>query len=291
MLSITSLRQKQSLQLNEKIILSKHRIKEFKTKLDNIFVSFSGGIDSLVLLHLTRQLYPDTPAVFSDTGLEFPEVREFVKTIPNVITIRPKMSFRQVIEQDGYPVISKEIAQIISDLRRGTPGKTRDKRRIQLPQSHHYLLAAPFKISHLCCQHLKKSPFNIYIKETNSFPLIGTRAEESRLRETAYLKHGCNNFNKNQSTPLSFWTNKDIWDYIKLNNIPYCELYDQGWERTGCVFCLFGPDAIQRFEKIKYTHPQLYKYCIEKLNMQPVIDFLKSKGYLINAKSKYSEYL
>ncbi len=291
MLSITSLRQKQILPLNEKIFLSKHRINEFKDKLNNIFVSFSGGIDSLVLLHLTRQLYPDTPAVFSDTGLEFPEVREFVKTIPNVITIRPKMSFRQVIEQDGYPVISKEIAQIISDLRRGTPGKTRDKRRIQLPQSHHYLLAAPFKISHLCCKHLKKDPFKIYIKQTNSFPLIGTRAEESRLRETAYLKHGCNNFNKNQSTPLSFWTNKDIWDYIKLNNIPYCELYDQGWERTGCVFCLFGPDTIQRFEKIKYTHPQLYKYCIEKLNMQPVIDFLKSKGYLINAKSKYSDYL
>src|SRR5574343_689831 len=291
MLSITSLRQKQSLQLNEKIILSKHRIKEFKNKLNNIFVSFSGGADSLVLLHLTRSLYPDTPAVFSDTGLEFPEVREFVKTIPNVITIRPKMSFKQVIEQDGYPVISKEIAQIIAYLRRGTPGKTREKRRIQLPQSHHYLLTAPFKISHLCCKHLKKDPFAIYIKETNSYPLIGTRAEESRLRETAYLKHGCHNFNKNQSTPLSFWTHKDIWAFMYLHHIPYCELYDQGWERTGCVFCLFGPDAVERFEKIKYTHPKLYKYCIEKLNMQPVIDFIKSKGYLINAKSKYAEYL
>lgn len=220
MLSITSLRQKQSLQLNEKILLSKHRITEFKTKLDNIFVSFSGGLDSLVLLHLTRSLYPDTPAVFSDTGLEFPEVRDFVKTIPNVITIRPKMSFRQVIEQDGYPVISKEIAQIIAYLRRGTPGKTRDKRRNQLPQEYHYLTVAPFKISHLCCQHLKKSPFNIYIKETNSFPLIGTRTEESKLRETAYLKHGCNNFIKKSSTPLAFWNNKDIWEYIHQNNIP-----------------------------------------------------------------------
>jgi len=291
MLSITSLRQKQILPLTEKIILSKHRIKEFKDKLNNIFVSFSGGVDSLVLLHLTRTIYPDTPAVFSDTGLEFPEVREFVHSHTNVITIRPKMSFKQVIEQDGYPVISKEISQIISELRHGTPGKTRDKRRTQIPQSCHYLLAAPFKISHLCCKHLKKDPFKIYIKQTNSFPLIGTRADESRLRETAYLKHGCNNFNKNQSTPLSFWTNKDIWEYIKLNNIPYCKLYDQGWERTGCMFCLFGQDAIPRFERLKQTHPQLYTYCINQLKMQPVIDFMKSKGFIINPKSKYAEYL
>jgi len=201
------------------------------------------------------------------------------------------MSFKQVIEQDGYPVISKEISQIISELRHGTPGKTRDKRRTQIPQSCHYLLAAPFNISHLCCKHLKKDPFKIYIKQTNSFPLIGTRADESRLRETAYLKHGCNYFNKNQSTPLLFWTNKDIWDYIKLNNIPYCKLYDQGWERTGCMFCLFGQDAITRFERLKQTHPQLYNYCINQLKMQPVIDFMKSKGFIINPKSKYAEYL
>jgi 3'-phosphoadenosine 5'-phosphosulfate sulfotransferase (PAPS reductase)/FAD synthetase len=291
MLTITNLRQKQALNLNEKIILSKYKIKEFKDNVQDIFVSFSGGLDSLVLLHLTRSLYPNTPAVFANTGLEFPEIREFVKTFQNVITIRPKKSFKEIIEKYGYPVISKENSQILYDIKHLNQGKSREKRRNQLPQEYHYLTVAPFKISHLCCIYLKKQPFKIYIKETNSFPLIGTRTEESKLRETAYLKHGCNNFIKKSSTPLAFWNNKDIWEYIHQNNIQYCKLYDQGWERTGCAFCLFGPDAIQRFERLQITHPQIYKYCITQLKMQPIINFIKSKGFLINPNSQYSEFL
>ena len=49
-----------------------------------VYVSFSGGKDSTVLLHLARKLYPEIPAVFIDTGLEYPEIRDFVKTIDNV---------------------------------------------------------------------------------------------------------------------------------------------------------------------------------------------------------------
>ena len=49
-----------------------------------VAVSFSGGKDSTVLLDLARRAFPDIPAVFVDTGLEYPEIREFVKTVPNV---------------------------------------------------------------------------------------------------------------------------------------------------------------------------------------------------------------
>ena len=45
-----------------------------------VAVSFSGGKDSTVLLDLARRAFPDIPAVFVDTGLEYPEIREFVKT-------------------------------------------------------------------------------------------------------------------------------------------------------------------------------------------------------------------
>lgn len=47
-----------------------------------VAVSFSGGKDSTVLLDLARRAFPDMPAVFVDTGLEYPEIREFVKTFP-----------------------------------------------------------------------------------------------------------------------------------------------------------------------------------------------------------------
>lgn len=70
-----------------------------------VAVSFSGGKDSTVLLDLARRAFPDIPAVFVDTGLEYPEIREFVKTVPNVTWLRPEMPFSKVISQnDRHPV-------------------------------------------------------------------------------------------------------------------------------------------------------------------------------------------
>ena len=78
-----------------------------------VVVSFSGGKDSLVALDLARRAFPDIPAVFVDTGLEYPELRNFVKTIPNVTWLRPEMAFPKVIERYGYPLVSKDVSKRI----------------------------------------------------------------------------------------------------------------------------------------------------------------------------------
>ena len=84
-----------------------------------VFTSFSGDKDSTVLLDLARQVCPDIPAVYVDTGLEYPELRDFVKTKDNVIWLRPRYPFTQIIEKYGYPVISKEVSDVISGARKG----------------------------------------------------------------------------------------------------------------------------------------------------------------------------
>lgn len=81
-------------------------------------VSFSGGKDSTVLLHIARQLYPNIPAVFSNTGLEYPEIQRFVKSFDNVDIVTPSMRFDDVITTYGYPLISKEVAEAIYYARR-----------------------------------------------------------------------------------------------------------------------------------------------------------------------------
>lgn len=76
------LRELQALPLDLKILKTKNRIKEWYDYFGGqVYVSFSGGKDSTVLLHIARELYPDIEAVFVNTGLEYPEIRKFVKTV------------------------------------------------------------------------------------------------------------------------------------------------------------------------------------------------------------------
>lgn len=89
----------QSLSLELKIAKTQLRILEWVKAfgISGVYVSFSGGKDSTVLLHLVREMFPEVEAVFVDTGLEYPEVREFAKSFENVTVLRPKMSFTKVI--------------------------------------------------------------------------------------------------------------------------------------------------------------------------------------------------
>lgn len=281
------LKQKQALPLDVKIAMSKRRIQEWHRHFGGkVYVSFSGGKDSTVLLHLVRSLYPDVKAVFSDTGLEYPEIREFVKTFENVQWLKPKKNFKQVLEEYGYPVISKETSQKIHEIRNTKSEKLRSKRIFgddngngKVANKWLYLKDAPFKISNKCCDVLKKNPFKQYEKSTGEFPYTGIMAGESSLRATTFIKNGCNAFNINRpnSAPLSFWTEKDIWDYLKKFNIPYSKIYDMGYERTGCMFCMFGTHLEDknnnRFMKMKKTHPKMYNYCIHKLGLGKILNY------------------
>ena len=91
----------QSLSLEVKIAKTQQRIREWVTYfgVEGVYVSFSGGKDSTVLLHIVREMYPDVEAVFVNTGLEYPEIQRFVKTFDNVKILYPKMKFYEVIQK------------------------------------------------------------------------------------------------------------------------------------------------------------------------------------------------
>ena len=113
------LKELQALSLDRKIQITQTRIIDWYQHYNgNVVVSFSGGKDSTVLLNLVRQLYPDTKAVFSNTGLEYPEIQRFVKSFLNTDIIVPKMRFDEVISTYGYPLIGKEVAEAIYYARR-----------------------------------------------------------------------------------------------------------------------------------------------------------------------------
>lgn len=128
------LRQMQGLPLIVKVRKTQLRIAEWYNHFDGqVYVSFSGGKDSTVLAHLVKDMYPDVPLVFSDTGLEYPEVRQFAREM-GAEFVRPKMIFSEVISKYGYPIISKEIGEAIYYARRIRGGgyKETERRRNDL---------------------------------------------------------------------------------------------------------------------------------------------------------------
>lgn len=301
MYTYIDLRTMQNWSLQKKIQVTQTRIIEwYKYYNGNVYVSFSGGVDSTVLLDLTRRVYEDIPAVFVDTGLEYPELREFVKTIDNVTWLKPKLSFHEVVKKYGYPVISKEVSNVIYGARKGQDhrlarinGKFLDKYGNPSQfncEKFRYLMGAPFKISDKCCYHMKIAPIKKYEVKTNRQPVIGTMACESRQRLMTWLEKGCNSFNLDNPTckPISFWMQQDILQYLKITGIPYASVYGNivnnqnilsttGVKRTGCMFCMYGvhlETKPNRFQIMKATHPELYNYCIYKIECGKVLDFI-----------------
>ena len=296
--------------LEDKIRFTQRRINEWVDHfgIGYIYISFSGGKDSTVLLDIVRKMYPEATAMYVDTGLEYPEIKQFVKTFPNVDIIRPEKMFNKVIEEYGFPIISKEVSECISQARIALErnngqyqyrldalnGTRKDKNGKKSPYNYtkwKFLLDAPFKISNKCCSIMKKNPAHKYYKETGRAPIIATMTAESRLRESQYLKQGCNGFNNKipTSTPMAFWTEQDVLKYLKDYNIPYCSVYGEikidengkyyttGCERTGCCFCGYGAhldDIPNRFQRLKITHPKQYDYIINKLGMGKVLDYI-----------------
>ena len=336
------LKQMQRLPLIVKVRKSQLRIREWYEHFDGkVYVSFSGGKDSTVLAHLVHELYPDVPLIFSNTGLEYPEIQSFARKM-GAEFVRPSMRFDEVITKFGYPIISKEVSMAIYYARRvknadkdqsgweeslcgkrnqllggmqiikSKNGQTKTinrsrkelngERTVQIDDEiissiynkNKWLPLCnetQFMISGKCCDQMKKSPIRAYQKRTGRVPFIGTLAEESLLREQAWVKHGCNAFDSKKPTsqPMSFWTEQDVLKYLYTEGFEIASVYGEivgvddmgfkyeplpgvdcnlkctGCQRTGCIFCGFGAHLEKgetRFQRLAKTHPKQYEYCM-----------------------------
>lgn len=325
------LRQMQSLPLEAKILMTQRRIRDWVDYWHgDVYVSFSGGKDSTVLKHIVDGMYDDIPAVFVNTGLEYPEIQTFVRDVKagkydcfnsNVEIVRPEMRFDEVVKRYGYPVISKDISLRIGYAQKGRPwalnavkGLNNDGTESEFKQRYKryaYLVDAPFLISNNCCAVMKKKPAKRYEKETGRKAIVGVMASESKQREQAWMRTGCNGFElkRPKSQPMSFWTEQDVLHYIKKFNVPYCHVYGDirvkrsaealdnqinmidclecykpedtlettGCDRTGCMFCMFGchlEKEPNRFQRMKQTHPKQYEDCMDKLGLKEVLEYI-----------------
>lgn len=124
--------------------------------------------------------------------------------------------------------------------------------------------------------------------------MIGSTVEESQLRKQSYLANGCNAYESKRplSMPLAIWTEQDVLAYIVQEKLQMSSVYGEiqkddkgkysltGVQRTGCIWCMYGLDREKgenRIQRLKRTHPVIWKYCINSLGLGDVMDFMDIK--------------
>lgn len=282
-MTLQELRERQSWTLEQKIDHSLGTIEAFVNRMggiDKVYVSFSGGKDSAVLFHLARRLYPNILGAFCNTGNEYPDIIRFVRQMmsdgANIQIIRPKMTPREVWAKYGFPLVGKDIARYIHDMRSNPNSKSSQLRlnknsRFSISNKWKYLVSEPYDTHNICCHKLKEEPMRRYGRQIGRCPIIGTMASESKRREVDYINNGnCNYFNgkRPKSQPLSIWVEQDIWDYIAKYNLPIVEIYHKGAQRTGCMGCGFGAQFADdtRFRVLLANYPKCYDMVMNYTN-------------------------
>lgn len=307
----------QSLPLDIKVEKSLARIREWHDHWDGlVYVAFSGGKDSLVLKNLVESVYGDeVPSVYINTGLDYPEVRSFAMSKPNVTRIDPRVRFAEVVERFGYPMVSKEQAKNIYEYRHA---RTESNRRAhwdgvgpnkqgKISDRWRFLVNAPFSVSHRCCDYLKREPAKKYEKETGRHPFTGILASESRARTSRWVFYGCNAYETSRPTsaPLSIWTEQDILRYALDNGLelapPYGKIVEGedgklrmtgDADRTGCTLCGFGVHGEpqpNRFQRLAVSHPPIWEYGMKKLGIGAVCDYMGIPWKPIEIKKRNEE--
>lgn len=274
-MTVQELRERQAWSLNQKIDHSLGVIDQFASHFDGkVFVSFSGGKDSCVMLNLVELLIPNVKCMFVMTGCESPSVCRFVRNMKaighNIDIIRPDKTLKQVFSDCGFPLVSKEVSHDVQACRRNptcksSQWKLNNSNSHCIPDRWRYLLKEPYEVSDRCCFWLKKQPSHNYIKQTGLRPFIGMLADESFTRTSAYISRGgCNTFNESgkkyaTSWPLAIWTEQDVWTYINERKLELPDIYEHGAIRTGCMCCGFGAHkADEPMKALKELWPKWY---------------------------------
>lgn len=216
-----------------------------------------GGLDSITLLMFLRHIGIDIPAI-SVSGVEDKSIQRVHKDLG----IEPVKSYKskvEVLNEVGFPVISKKIAGRIDLLQHPSPdnetvrhaimtgecgeqGHYAKNSRMKLPlrwlklfggvENEKYntdYQVAPFRVSNKCCYYLKEKPCDDWAKEHNSWPFLGIMASEGGQREEALIDHGCNYYGKTviRSAPFAPFLRRDVLQLALDLNVPVPEIYGE----------------------------------------------------------------
>ena len=284
---------------NELLLFDRiEKIKQIINKFgeDKFYISFSGGKDSTVLHYLVDQALPNNkiPRVFSNTGIEYQKIVEFVKQLADkdyrFEIITPNKNIKKTLEEVGYPFKSKEHSTKVGQWQNGSRAMSvikyanlsgNNTSKYTCPKMLQYQFTSNFdiKISANCCNELKKKPFKEWSKKNNKpITMTGMRAEEGGQRE-----HMTCIVTKNNEVvkfhPLAVVSEEwEDW-FINKYNIKLCELYYPpfNFKRTGCKGCPFALTLQEQLDTMEKWLPAERKQC--ELIWKPIYEEYRRINY------------
>lgn len=221
-----------------------------------------GGLDSITLYLFLKSIDIDAPGV-SVSYLEDKSIQEIHKQLGIIRLSSAKKedgttwNKTQILQEFGFPVLSKEVASKIEHLQSpteknktirhaiitgetGAYGGWQKNSKMKLAQKWLNLFAgyenenenvnykiAPFKVSSKCCYYLKEKSSHDWAKEHNSVPFLGLMASEGGRREKSLMINGCNYFGKStiRSAPFAIFNRQDILQLALELNVPIPAIY------------------------------------------------------------------
>lgn len=268
-----------------------------KYGIENFYISFSGGKDSVVLSNLVDLALPNNeiPRVYADTGIELNAIKDFVMSLKEkdnrIQIIKPAKNIKATLEEFGYPFKSKQHSSIVATYQNSGMCKTveryvnpsEERKRFGCPQCLKYQFdensGFDLKVSNKCCDKLKKEPIRKWQKENNKpYGIVGIMKDEGGARMNAH----CLAFKGDKLhnfQPLVVVT-KDWEDwFIAKHNIRLCKIYYEpyNFKRSGCKGCAFNIELQKDLDILEKYFPNEREQC--EIIWKPVYDEYRRIGY------------
>lgn len=216
-----------------KVDVALERIKTFEP-IEGYYLCFSGGKDSVVIKALADMAGVKYDAHYNVTSVDPPELVRFIKKH------HADVSRDIPHDGDGDPITMWNLIP-----KNGMP---------------------PTRIARYCCRELKEAGGK------GRFVITGVRWAESARRknkragleveqgarnrkladpdnpDNAQMARFCPTKGKHILNPIIDWTTEDVWEFIRYYNVPYCELYDKGYTRLGCIGCPMSSNRVEALE-------------------------------------------
>jgi phosphoadenosine phosphosulfate reductase len=165
---------------------------------EGYYLAFSGGKDSCVIKELARMAGVLFEAVYNNTTIDPPELVRFIK-------------------------------EHHADVKWNQPEHGNMMHRVAVRTG-----APPTRMARWCCEEYKEGG------AIGRVCIFGVRASESKARAMRWHEFADYKAGSNQKTvvcPIVYWSDAQVWEFLKGRGIPYCSIYDEGWDRLGCVGC------------------------------------------------------